>query len=207
MVATDGVVFRAEHTGLDIDPERLGAWDASTYENLTLLMPGIYWHDETRRRIEQGKSPKLKSRGINAHDLAASIKTMDELFAPDVFPIDKWPEVDIPVRFSMVTPAQALQRGKWETCGKVTTDGTRTITTDPRTKRFGAFRVPSGGIIAIALRNDNNIWRSEPWDDWKPFESSPYSERFGEELRLIMDDEVMPEGKVWDMIREALVKE
>jgi len=194
-VATDGVCFQAPHPSLDLDPELLGAWSGSSFQNLTTARPGIYWDDETRRRVRMGESPKLKSRGINARDLANVIAEIDRQF--DEFDGDeqKWPIASIPVLFDMVSMRQALSRGKWQLAGVVSKDAIRVLTTDPIGKRTTIFPVAS----------NFGEFRSLAFSYCDPFDSTPYEGRFGDELRAQMDDDgLTPEGSVWDMIRIAM---
>lgn len=192
MIATDGIYFRTRHPELELSETTLGLWDETVRENLTLIMPGIYWDDKTRERIDAGESPKLKSRGINAKDLAGVVRTMDIQFS-GFEPGAEWPATEIPVTFDMVTATQALARGKWETAGVVHRGTTRQLTTDPKTKRS----------IFPELEDDGGMWRSFPFHDAGP--STPYDKRFGEELRMLKDAEgLTPDGDVWDILRGAL---
>lgn len=148
MVATDGIYFRSEHPYLNIDGEKLGAWDVSTKQDLTLLMPGVYWDNKAR---ENASALELKSRGINAKTLSNEINNMDDLF--NKFLRDA--EVDgtnvslehvftIYSDFDMVTPGSACNMNKWELAGTLNTyerDGEykvgskREVSTDPTLKR------------------------------------------------------------------------
>ena len=166
MVATDGVYFHTPHPALDIDPGRLGAWDHQTKTDLTLFMPGVYWDATTRERLALGESPKLKSRGVSARDLAACISELDAQFN-NFSPYHSWPTVTIPVAFAMTTATQALARGKWDTAGTVQTNGTKTLSSDPRTKR------------APAVDRVGDVWRSYCWEAGAQAESTPYGQAFG----------------------------
>jgi hypothetical protein len=166
MVATDGVYFASEHPQLDPDPARLGAWDHQTKHNLTLFMPGVYWDDTTRQRLADGASPKLKSRGVSARDLAQCIGELDQQFT-SWRPGDDWPAISIPVAFAMTTATQALARGKWNTAGHVQTDGHKTISSDPHSKR----------APVIDLRN--GAWWSYCYPHGIGPESVPYDQTFG----------------------------
>lgn len=196
MVATDGVYFRTEHPNLVLDDERLGAWDGKKKKNLTLFMPGIYWDDATRESIRDGKNPKLKSRGISAGDLANCIDALDAQFATLSNFAPEWPSIDLPVKFNMVTAVQALARGKWETCGKITTDSVRTIDSNPITKR-----------VHTVLKWDENehVMRSYAWTHQEPVESTPYDKLFGDELRsFILEEMETPDGTVTTLLVEML---
>jgi hypothetical protein len=147
MVATDGITFRSRHPNLHISPEELGAWEESEHRNLTLFMPGIYWDDNTRDKLRNGGDPSLKSRGIPAKALASRIFDIDDNFRRGGSGID-FPAFEIPISFAIISPKQALARGKWELCGRVSTDSTRQIDSDPYTKR--------NPILEL----DGDIWRS-----------------------------------------------
>jgi hypothetical protein len=163
MVATDSVTFRSPHPALDLDDQRLGAWSESRYENQTYFMPGVYWDDATRSRLASGDDPVLKSRGISAGDLARRINVIDRAWGR--YERDGWPRLVLPIRFQLVSPRQALARGKWELCGTVVRDGKRIINSDPSSKRH-------------AVRPG----RSRPIHRLTVEASTPYERRFGEEL-------------------------
>lgn len=182
MVATDGVYFTEPHPLLEIDPERLGAWDVSVKDNLTLLMPGVYWDDKTR---EYGAS-KAKSRGVPRAALSDVIATMDQAF--NVFDVDtEWPSMEIPLGFTMLTPRQALAQRKWELAGTVSHDGTKTLSASPRSKRDASSRYRSEGII-----------RTRPYDMPSDSEqtSHAYDKTFGFDLE---SEPVDLDGHVWTM--------
>jgi hypothetical protein len=175
MVATDGIYFTERHPSLDLDEARLGAWDETFKPGMTQLMPGVYWDDKTRERIGLGQSPKLKSRGVNAKDLARQIERLDGLFAlshqtlanGDVY---DWPEIEFKVDFLLDSAKLALQRGKWDTAGKVTHGSTRRISANPESKRNpSAYRDDSSG----------GITRTRPYGEYEKRTSTPYQQSFG----------------------------
>lgn len=174
MVATDGVYFTSKHPTLPLDSTTLGLWDETFKPNMTQLMPGVYWDDETRRRVSEGLSPKLKSRGISAGDLANEIDRLDYLFAEqhdrirngDVY---EWPGIQIRIRFLMDTAKLALQRGKWNTAGTVHHDAIRSISSNPGSKRIPeAYRDSATGIT-----------RTRPYGEMPNRNSTPYHKSFG----------------------------
>jgi DNA polymerase type B, organellar and viral len=165
MVATDSVTFRRPHPGLELDAEKLGAWTETRHSNLSLFMPGVYWDDTTRDRLRAGDDPILKSRGISGRDLAQRIDTLDRAW--DRFERDGWPRLVLPVTFQLVSPRQALARGRWELAGTLDRNGKRVIDSDPKRKRF-------------AMRPG----RSHPYNKVSPQDSTPYDRRFGEEFEL-----------------------
>lgn len=198
MVATDGVYFRSPHPTLDIDPSRLGAWEEGTKRNLSLFMPGVYWDDKAREKIARGEAPELRSRGIAARDLAESVANIDQAW-------NQWgigkplPTMSIPVRFSMVSATQALARNKWETCGAVTTDGVRQISSDPKNKRYGTMWDDTAGY-------NRSLPYDQPW--LGDLESTPYDETFG--LAEIDYDEDFnwetPDGPINGLLAEVLTR-
>ena len=179
MVATDGVYFAREHPGIPVG-SNLGEWECTEKRNMCLFKPGVYWDDDVRKRIRDGQDPRFKSRGISAKAFAGSIADVDSAFR-------RWdengaelsyPSVTFASSFSMITPLQALQRGKWNlagTLGHEPNDSCRGCSgahlaqnSDPIQKRRGLYR-------------SGNIFRSSPWEDGgHPFESTPYDRAFGQ---------------------------
>jgi DNA polymerase type B, organellar and viral len=186
MVATDGVVFGEPHDALDFDNARLGAWAQGEHKNLSLFMPGVYWDDATRADIAAGLT--LKSRGISARDLSKRISVIDRAWSR--YRSDGWPRLRIPVGFQLVSPRQALARGKWELCGSVVTDGERIVSADPSPKRVG--RGPG---------------RSSPYGECSELRSHPYDGTFGEELREGAESEFgdHPDGPVGAVLMRELM--
>lgn len=181
MVATDGVYFREPHPSLELDPVKLGAWDVTVKENLTLLMPGVYWDDATR---EYGAA-KAKSRGVPRAALADIITTMDDAF--NRFDVDgEWPSMEIPLGFTMLTPRQALAQRKWELAGTISHDGTKTLSSTPRSKRNPDSRYYSQGII-----------RTRPYDvpSTTDHKSLPYGKTFGFDME---SEPVDVDGLPWN---------
>jgi len=190
MIATDGIAFRTEHPLLELSETELGKWSASTSENLTLFMPGMYWDDNTRERLRLQEDPALKSRGVSANSLAEQISELDSLFDRGQF----FPTTKLHISFNMVSPIQALARNKWETAGLVTTDDTRNIDANPGQKRY------PNKII-----NDKGIIRSIPYEEGPQLESTPYEKRFGLEMSEIRDMEAMgPDGDIMMLFAHAL---
>lgn len=172
MVATDGVYFHEPHPSLDISAGELGKWDYSEKENLTLFMPGLYWDDTTRIRLRNGQSPKLKSRGISAKDLAVRIEELDTLFHD--FDGTKWPSLEIPIDFQMVSCVQALVRNKWTNAATLVDGDQKVISANPSSKRFpmanwnGSYWVTSNYPAADKLDStpyDKTFGKSEPLGD------------------------------------------
>lgn len=199
MVATDGVYFKSRHPSLPLNDEALGMWGSKQKENLTLLMPGIYWDDKSRELVKEGKAPSLKSRGISAADLAACIEELDIQFRAMAQGEDvDWPTMTLTVNFSMVSATQALAWNRWEKCGVVTQNDTRVINSNPKTKR-----VPS---TMFRDEDDENIIATYAYSEWEPTESTPYDKRFGEEMRAftLEFDRETPDGMLTLLLPEAL---
>lgn len=142
MVATDGIVFLSPHPGLPVS-NRLGEWSHSQHRNLTLFKPGVYWDDDARDALWDGKAPAFKARGINARAFADEIWRVDSLFqtwtpadnpGTDGIVSRKWPSVSYTSGFAMVSGTQALARGKWSTAGRVS-DANHTEDSWPGGKR------------------------------------------------------------------------
>lgn len=193
MVATDGVYFTSPHPGLDVDPARLGAWDAATKENLTLFKPGVYWDDKARSAIEGGGRLKLRSRGISAKALSEQVANIDRLFQrfyghPDSI---MWPAITITVPFGVVSPRQALNRGKWHLCGAVEHDKHLIQTSAPHAKRDPR---PPEACVDLALL------RSSPHANAGHEPSVPYERSFGYDgiraKALDGDLPIVPEGEL-----------
>jgi hypothetical protein len=194
MVATDAVFFRSPHTGLTLSSTELGLWSETKRENLTLMMPGVYWDDVTRDRIRDGKSPKLKSRGISAKALAACIDQVDDAFAtfaPVAGQANEWPTVEIPLNFAMVTATQAVARHKWETAGLVSQDVVRRMSADPTVKRD-----------PTTVYYDRGVLRTQRWGF--AGESHPYDRRFGMDFNDDRaNDPWSPEGNLSVILHDA----
>lgn len=189
MIATDGVYFADAHPYLDVDKERLGAWDATEKPGLTIVMPGVHYDDKGRELARNGEYAKLKSRGIPAAGLAASLSKLDEGFtalreAPHIQ--SAWPTLSIPIKFQVTSPRLALHQGKWERAGTVARDVERNLSTAPNSKRLG----PMPSVLnQYALEMDLDL-TGLPYTDSRgtvrtfpyPGEdgiSKPYEQRFG----------------------------
>lgn len=177
MVATDAVFFNTEHPYLPIS-DILGEWDYTLRRNLTIFKPGVYWDDETRKQITEGKKAKFKARGINAEQFSKQIWLVDSWY-DSWHDGDKssvtWPDVKFQSGFSMVTCLQALMRNKWEMAGAI-----RDV---PLFQSSNPYRKRSG----IEWDGDYEVWRSGvlvrgyDWqtEDWEGAVSKPYVKMFG----------------------------
>jgi hypothetical protein len=144
MIATDGVYFLTPHPTLPTHKDELGKWSADNHENLSILMPGLYWDDDSRESVHSGESLKLKSRGVSGKYLAPFIDRFDTEWARvrshfsetvRYLPTDEAPSQEIVVEFSVVSPRLAAARDNWDLCGRVVWDEPRLISADPRSKR------------------------------------------------------------------------
>jgi hypothetical protein len=175
MVATDGIYFTSRHPSLPLDAQSLGAWDETFKPGMTQFMPGVYWDDNTRARAREGKSPKLKSRGVNAKDLVTNLDILDRLFAESHQALAAgneyvWPTIQLKVKFLMDSAKLALQRGKWEQAGRVQHGSDRTISSNPISKRS-----------PIPYRDDvsGGITRTSPYHQIAEGHTTPYLKSFG----------------------------
>lgn len=167
MVATDGVYFSEPHTGLEIDKERLGAWDESVKENMCLFMPGVYWDEKSRQALRDGDSIKVKSRGVSANDLALCINAIDEQFKT-MADRGEWPSINIPINFNMTSAKLALARGKWHTAGNVDFNGIKALSSNPQSKRNPR-----------AYREDG-ILTTRPYPNGEQLDTTPYDKTFAQ---------------------------
>lgn len=204
MIATDGIYFDAPHPGLQNQSAELGNWEEQLKHNLTIFLPGVYW-DDASRESRKKKVLKLKSRGVSVADLITRLDDLDAQFErmlslPEIpcalfeghAPPDWWTKLDLPIRFSMVSPKQALQRGKWELAGTVSQNGERTLFAHPRHKRELVF-LPTAERPYIHSTRPTNRERVA---------CTPYSRSFGMHLqeKVLADYVLTPEG---DAISEA----
>lgn len=178
MVATDGVYFTSPHPTLRLDGSALGAWDEVAKVGMTQLMPGVYWDDTTRERIKHGGTPSLKSRGVNASDLAREIDGLDHAFAVAVGLLEDgqdftWPAITFSTNFLLDSCKSALQRGVWETAGRVTHGASRSISSNPQSKRVPVpYLCPELGVLRTP------VYDTGPTGE----ESLPYPKYFGQVL-------------------------
>lgn len=213
MVATDGVYFTSPHPALDLDPGRLGAWDSAEKRNLTLFKPGVYWDDKARRAVKEGGKLGLKSRGVNERALAGILPDLDRQWAglrrrwqrtPQLKTDPHgWPWATISVPFSVISPKQALNRGKWHLCGSVEKMSPREEQSFPKRKR--GLRTPENppdDLIRTRPRRAIGPTGTEvPISLGEP--STPYEERFGAEIKERSDElPIIPEGELELLLAE-----
>lgn len=153
MVATDGVCFDSPHTRLPVSTQ-LGEWEETTYTDLCLFKPGVYWHKEGKEALL-----KVKSRGVPKKEFMTGIQAVEDYFsgmqyigyAPgrlyESTDIDGgkietrliWPYFFVPVNFRMKSCASALNERKWNRAGEVQESVSLLQDSDPHNKRRKPF--------------------------------------------------------------------
>lgn len=217
MIATDGIVFLSPHKKLDVDPARLGAWDYSEHQNLSILMPGLYWDDKSREAIRTGQNLTLKSRGVSGKYLAPFIDTFDQKWTelhdrlvrdkaaggPGVAFTDAAPKISITVEFGIVSPRLAVARDRWDTCGQVVWDDPRKISANPEGKR-GSFYV-DGPLLRTGVRVRVKDAKGEVMERTLPYANLFGSDPMAELERLDELDELLTQdGTVNDIIHASV---
>jgi hypothetical protein len=213
MIATDGIVFLTPHPKLDIHPTRLGAWDFTEHQNLSILMPGLYWDDVSRESIRNGENLTLKSRGVSGKYLAPFVDKFDDewrqlhrtLVDSDagIAPPDHAPKIKIIVEFGVVSPRLAVARNNWRSCGEVIWDDDRTISANPEGKRGSFYH--DGKLLRTSVRNVVKDKKGIVME-----RSLPYQNLFGAdplaELQKLADlaDLLTQEGTVEDIIHAVV---
>jgi DNA polymerase type B, organellar and viral len=186
MVATDGICFDSPHPSLPVS-KKLGEWDATTYIDLCLFKPGVYWH-------KQGKEAllKIKSRGVPKKEFATGIEKVEAAFqimldtksAPGdpvnesaLFDSDQqmwaelhtnrgWPWFTVPVSFRMKSCKAALNEQDWSRAAMVQEQVFIDQNSDPQSKRTNAH------YNSKKRRIDSDIHHLSPAD----FETKYYGE-------------------------------
>ena len=135
MVATDGICFDSKHPSLPLTT-RLGDWEETTYTDLLLFKPGVYWHREGKENFEL----KVKSRGVPKREFKESLHIVEDWFKDlhewEEVPIKGlWPRFSVDVIFRMQSCAMAMNQGKWETAGDVLEGVSLIQDSDPKNKR------------------------------------------------------------------------
>jgi hypothetical protein len=135
MVATDGIAFDSPHPTLPVS-KKLGEWDATTYTDLCLFKPGVYWH-----KVGKEQLLKAKTRGVPKAEFVKEIKGVELLFAKllelkkapgewdlarhidwsqidfEVHTDQAWPWFQVPINFRLKSLNQALNEGEWSRAG------------------------------------------------------------------------------------------
>jgi hypothetical protein len=216
MVATDGVYFLSPHPTLPMSSDELGKWDFEPHENLSVLMPGLYWDDASRESIRRNESLQLRSRGVSGKYLAPFIDQFDAAWlrlrdripapgdprwTPDSFAYnDEAPAMEVRIEWSVTSPRLAAARGQWWECGVVSWDQPRMLSANPEAKRGGFYRCP----------DRPELLRSDPTYEslTEERESRYYAKLFGADMEEILlhflEHELTPEGSVMDIIRALI---
>ena len=158
MVATDGICFDSPHPSLPIS-KRLGDWSHTTYTDLCLFKPGVYWHKGGKEALLE-----IKSRGVPKTEFERGISLIESIFEQclklkmppssarifswvdeNLCPDDQhptyflgpngWPQFEVHLSFQMITCKQALARGKWDKAGMVRENPAMMQSSDPSLKR------------------------------------------------------------------------
>jgi hypothetical protein len=198
MVATDGICFDSPHPTLPIGEllpdgsgERtkpLGEWDPSTYDDLCLFKPGVYWDKKGKAEL------KIKTRGVPAAQFAEGIEEIERTFrlcvsekclpgsnwlmtsvdreftsgerGPDYWlDYEYWPQFTVTLPFHMTSCAQALQRNKWDTARKMQEDVPMAQRSYPHPKRGQVFVDKAGRFSTVIVKLDPNDCESKPYKD------------------------------------------
>ena len=215
-VATDAVYFLSPHPGLPIS-NKLGEWDVTEHQNITLFKPGVYWDDEARKMIAAGDTPQFKARGVSARDMAGRLADIDRQFEalteppplsvtvfgkPTKKDTEHWPSTEFTPGFQMITALQALMMNDWSLAGTLM-DRPVKQSSWPGEKRQGAYL-------------DGKMLRTEPirhmgvdsWEtDGDDIRSMPY------EGHLVLTDEddvtesygITPDGMVDQLQIDAMM--
>lgn len=156
MVATDGIAFDSAHPTLSVS-KKLGEWDATTYTNLCLFKPGVYWHTQGKEALL-----KVKSRGVPKKEFTTGIAEVERAFklmldkktAPGDPIIQStlyhnddedlayrlsinqgWPWFKVPISFRMKSCKSALNEGDWTRAAQVQEQCLVSQDSDPHSKR------------------------------------------------------------------------
>lgn len=139
MVATDGICFDSRHPTLG-NSTVLGAWEESSYLDLCLFKPGVYWHRAGKEALL-----KVKSRGVPKKEFSEGIELMEEQFKEllrcgtypesptwrqvlkentgeyyEVMTWTKgWPYFHVPVNFRMKSCREAINQNNWDAAAEV----------------------------------------------------------------------------------------
>ena len=178
MVATDGVFFGSPHPSLPLSAE-LGHWEESIYGEMCINKPGLYW-------LTDNKSVTVKSRGVGSKVLEAAIADYEEQWirlrdtlisnrTTYLFDNPKdvpWPETDLLIPFSVVTPSAAMNSlHDWSQCGAVRLNTIQRDKTTPAKKRYAQPFILEG----------ESFIRTNPLSV-RTTETTPYDGTFGETL-------------------------
>lgn len=199
MIATDAVFFRHEHPHLQLS-NKLGDWDCTEIQGLTLFKPGFYW-DDRGRDILSGKveNVTIKTRGVSRKDFEKVVQKVDEQFRSWDFTENynmEWPWVTVDVSFAQVSIKDAINRTKQEERFHELVDSTMD---------FKGVKQSSNPILKrrtdIVFEHDG-IYRTYCYDNIGHNKiSEPYAKQFGNMKQLDVFDN---DGPVLQAIQDVL---
>lgn len=164
MVATDGICFDSPHPGLPLS-RNLGEWEETEYKGLCLFKPGVYWHNSGKKAMVKAKTRGVPAKEFIKYireleyqfrewwyhpwrrPHACGWSTKDEAWEEVPGPIgtglrlvtvNRWPEIGIPVPFSMTSCKMALNQNQWSKAGIVNRSTVLKQSSDPWMKRVSA---------------------------------------------------------------------
>lgn len=131
-VATDALFFDAPHTGLDLTPNKLGAWEEVYFPNFWITQSGFYGDLKGEKDVEDELfhhfGETLRSRGITPKELIEARLTTRDDNGENLLDIlwrfreektwDSDIRIPIPKQLSMKSIKEALQEGKFELAGE-----------------------------------------------------------------------------------------
>lgn len=140
-----------------------------------------FWERVTARPIFSKSKKKQEKQALDFYN---AIRT-------------RWPRVDIPIKFALVGARIAVHRHNWSLAGTIDSNARRTISSTPVDKRdIDSAYVDASGVI-----------RTRPYVQSRALVSTPYSRRFGLELRnqlLEQNGVFSPDGTFRDEMYEML---
>lgn len=175
MIATDAVFFLTEHPKLEkMINEKLGNWERTVHEELTLFKPGVYWNAQTLKDLDlENPDLSFKARGVNAKSFAKELRGLAATFRSwQLGKIRKIPETTYNPEFAIISCLQALQRGDWSLAAK-TTNGQEC----KLLKQSARWTNKRGR--ELFHDSEREIWRSHPIVQWTDGITKPYEKRFG----------------------------
>jgi hypothetical protein len=223
MIATDGIYTKCPIPGLDVDPNRMGAWDVATKEGFTAVMPGVHWDNKTRNQViaariaagDEGvpdySAVKIKSRGVSSKAIGASLHNFDEMFAdliaeyeignPVLTAEGEFPQVTIHIDFSLTSAKLALARNKWHTAGHVESTE-RVISSNPQTKR--------AAVLKVHTRTGASFLKTLPYEMGAELATQPYRALFGAPAQSLFTEDfdglVTESGQLGGQLLKSLGK-
>lgn len=189
MVATDGICFDSPHPKLPVS-KQLGEWDYSTYTDLCLFKPGVYWH-----KVGKEQLLKAKTRGVPKEEFTKQIAGAEYLFAKllelrqapgqvnleravdwsqvdfEVHADTVWPWFQVAVNFRLKSLNQALNEGEWSRAGLMQERIWIGQDSDPQNKRAHPVYNRSKNRIDTRLHVlPKDQWQTKYYLDTKPIQ-------------------------------------